>query len=311
MDDRTKLIYRVVKSYYEGGLTQLEIGNKFGLSRIKVSRLIKEAISLGLVKINIYKPKCAEIVNLAEQIEQKYSIDEVIITESQHSDEATIKYIGYEAAAYLDRILVGNEIIGLAWGNTIRSLVDALSKKNFSKMKIVQLMGGLGSTEMDINGSNLTVRAAHMLGAKEYLLASPGVLPTRDLRDVLMNEPQVSETLDLAYSADLAIVGLGSPTMTLPAVSAGIISKDDLDAVLTRGAVGDICLHFINLKGNLITSPIEDRVIAIPLQNLKKIPKVIGLAGGIQKLEVAKAALIGGHINVLITDSTLGEKLLL
>ena len=51
MDDRTKLIYRVVKSYYEGGLTQLEIGNKFGLSRIKVSRLIKEAISLGLVEI--------------------------------------------------------------------------------------------------------------------------------------------------------------------------------------------------------------------------------------------------------------------
>ncbi len=155
MDNTAKLIYRIAKSYYEDGLTQHEIGRKFGLSRIKVSRLLKEAVKSGAVKIMIFEPKSAEIVKLEEEIEQKYSIDEVVIVESSDfSYENTLTNIGRAAANYLDRILRGDETIALAWGNTIHSLVEALPRKNFYNLKIVQLMGGLGASGHEAYGTN-------------------------------------------------------------------------------------------------------------------------------------------------------------
>jgi DNA-binding transcriptional regulator LsrR (DeoR family) len=170
-------------------------------------------------------------------------------------------------------------------------------------------MGGLGASGHEAYGTNLIIRAAHELGGKEYILASPGGLPTKELRDVLLNDPQVSETLKMAMAADIAIVGLGSPKMTLPAISAGIISKNDLDSVIKNGAVGDVCLHFIDAEGEVVNSDLEDRIVAISLDSLKNIPKTIGLAGGVQKFEIVKAALTGNIVDVLITDSELGEKL--
>lgn len=38
--DRRKLLYKLAKAYYEDQLTQAQIGKRFGLSRIKVSRLL-------------------------------------------------------------------------------------------------------------------------------------------------------------------------------------------------------------------------------------------------------------------------------
>lgn len=310
-NEDSKLLYRIAKCYYEQELTQLEIGNKFGLSRIKVSRLLKKAQSTGIVKIHIYEPKSTEIVKLEEIIEQKYGLDEVIIADTTMSSyQDSVKRIGYEAANYLDRILSGEEIICLGWGNTILSLVDALPNRNFYNMKIVQLMGGLGSPELEMFGTNLLARAAFRLGAKEYLLASPGVLSSKTLREEIINDPQISATISLASSADIAIFGLGSPGMTLPAISAGIILESELTELQENGAVGDICLQFINSKGKIVNSDLNSRVVALPLEKIKKIPKVVGVAAGVQKTEITKAALMGGYLDVLIVDSLLGEKLI-
>ena len=37
-----RIIYKVVSAYYEDGLIQKEIGNKYGISRMKVSRILKK-----------------------------------------------------------------------------------------------------------------------------------------------------------------------------------------------------------------------------------------------------------------------------
>ncbi|MEL7658180.1 MAG: sugar-binding domain-containing protein, partial [Bacillota bacterium] len=44
------------------------------------------------------------------------------------------------------------------------------------------------------------------------------------------------------------------------------------------------------------------KVFGYPLENLKKIETVIGLASGSSKLEAIKGAIKGKYINVLITN---------
>ena len=49
----TTLLYKIAKGYYEDGLTKDQIGTCFGLSRIKVSRLLQQARQSRVVQIAI------------------------------------------------------------------------------------------------------------------------------------------------------------------------------------------------------------------------------------------------------------------
>ena len=51
-------------------------------------------------------------------------------------------------------------------------------------------------------------------------------------------------------------------------------------------------------------------MVAITLDELKQVDRVVGVAGGPEKLEAIRAALLGGYINVLITDQRIGYALL-
>ena len=59
-----------------------------------------------------------------------------------------------------------------------------------------------------------------------------------------------------------------------------------------------------------IHSDVDDRVIGITLDELKKIDRVVGVTGGPQKEKVIRAALIGKLINVIITDQQSAKKLI-
>ena len=89
-----------------------------------------------------------------------------------------------------------------------------------------------------------------------------------------------------------------------------IISQAELDGLLEKGAVGDIALRYFDAEGRGVESEINDRIIGITLEQLKRGPKVVAVSGGPHKVPAIGAALRGGLIDVLVTDSVTAEKLL-
>ena len=69
-----------------------------------------------------------------------------------------------------------------------------------------------------------------------------------------------------------------------------------------RGAVGDICSHLIDIHGNLCDPELDQRTIAIPLDEIKKKKHRICVAQGLSKADSMLGALNGGFVNVLITN---------
>ena len=57
-------------------------------------------------------------------------------------------------------------------------------------------------------------------------------------------------------------------------------------------------------------TPLNDRVIGIELEQLRRAPRSIAVAGGPGKTEAIRAALVGGWISCLITDTYTAERLL-
>ncbi len=100
----THLLYKIAKAYYEDGLTQSQIGKRFSLSLIKVSRLLQRARQNGVVQITIAVP--AESHADLKQVEAAAGLDEVVVAATPRTNQNdVVPAIGQAAAAYLARCI--------------------------------------------------------------------------------------------------------------------------------------------------------------------------------------------------------------
>ncbi len=154
-------------------------------------------------------------------------------------------------------------------------------------------------------------RLAGLIGASPVLLQAPGVVGSAAAKAVLVRDPAVEEAAKLFKKLDLALVGIGSlEPSSLLANSGNTFSPREQEELRRQGAVGDICFQFIDKDGVPIQSHLMQRVIGIDLVMLRRAPRVVGIAGGAEKVNAILASLRGKWINVLITDRQTAERLI-
>ncbi len=309
--DLRKLLYKVAKAYHDDGLTQQQIATRLGLSRIKVSRLLRTARDERIVQISIASPQDSN-ADIERRLERQYGLKEALVVTCLTDDPISIvDGLGVVAASCLTRGLQGDEVIALSWGTSVLSVVNALAPMDLPDVRVVQLLGGLGELEAQTHGADLARRMAQALGAKPRLIHAPGIVKDEIVREALVKDPQVADTLDLAGRADIALVGIGlfAPGSTL--LSGGnTLTTAEVEQLKSQGVVGDIALQFFNEQGLKVDHPINRRIVGTDLEKIKAIPRVVGVAGGVEKVRAIRAALLGGLIDVLVTDDRTGEALL-
>lgn len=132
---------------------------------------------------------------------------------SNPDDQNTIaREVGVGAAEYLTRLIRPNDKIVMSWGNSLLGMVNALTLPpvQMRNLSMIQGLGGLGNPNVAIHGAELVRRAAKALSAQPVLFPAPAIAATAALLDAIYADPFVSHTLELARSADLAFVGIGS-----------------------------------------------------------------------------------------------------
>jgi len=308
---RLKLMYRVARDYYQRNLTQQEIANKFGISRIMVSRLLARSIDEKIVEIRLHIPD-DPIFDVERKLEEKFGLREAIVVQCPSDDyDRVLDCLGEAAGEYLLRILQENETISVSWGKTLLAMVNNMRKSNFPETRITQMIGGLGYPEEDMSGTELVRRLANMLNAKARLLNSPGIVRTSEICRALKAEPQVNHTLKIARNADIALVGIGSfSSDSIFRKTDVFFTEEDNEYLDKMGAVGDISLRFFDAEGNFIDGAVNERVVGLTVDEIREIPRVVGIAGGSHKRSTIGAALKTGLLSVLITDKEIAGILL-
>jgi DNA-binding transcriptional regulator LsrR (DeoR family) len=308
-----RLLYQIAKAYYEDDQTQREIAKSFGLSRPKVSRLLKLAREEGIVNIS-FVPPSGGLTDLEREVKQKYGLEEVVAVQVRDSRNpgAVARELGPPAAEVLIRRITGNEVLAVAWGTTLMSLVDALPYKSvpLPYMTVVQMTGGLGPVDQLEHSSELARRMAQKFNARFRLMSAPGVVADKKAAKILHSVKQITEVLDLAASAQIAVVSMGVLSSHSMLVRDGtILTKEDIRAIQKAGAVGDIALHFVNEKGQLLDLEINEKIIGLTNSQLKRIPLVIAVAGGDEKYDVIRAGLYSKIPRILVTDHVTAQRL--
>jgi DNA-binding transcriptional regulator LsrR (DeoR family) len=299
-----RLLSKVSRLYHEQNLTQNEISERLHLSRPKISRLLQQALDVGVVKISVHSPP-GVYADLEDQLEKSFHLQEVVIVDATNLDSqnSVSHELGIAAASYFQNTIQDKDIIGLAWGSSLSAMVNALQPMEVKDAHVVQMIGGLGMPESEVHATSLVRQLTRLLNSKLTLLNAPGIIDNVNVKEVILSASYMQAVFGLFAQINVAYVGIGAPTRDSVVMRDGaIMSQADLDALLQKGAVGDIALRFFDIEGQPVVSELDARVIGISLEQVKKIPRVVGVAGGPQKHSVVCAALKGGFIDVLITD---------
>ena len=309
LTDHEHLILKVLRLYYEHDLNQVEVARRMNFSRPKVSKLITEGRSRGLVKIEIAEP-AGDFASLEIALEDRYGVLEALVVASSEDRQSTELAAGGVCGALLARLCTAKSTLGVSWGVSVRALADAVPAMSFRCSKVVPLVGGMGKAEKGLHSGQICADLAGKLDADYFQLAAPAIAPSARSRDELMEMPGIADTLAEAASCDVAVAGIGGILPTSTMVEAGYFSLDEFLGFRERGAIGDICCHFLDAEGNPCLRDLSNRILGLTLEQLKEIPRTVGVATGADKAAGVDAALKGGHVNTLVCDRELAEALL-
>src|SRR5690606_3000240 len=111
-------------------------------------------------------------------------------------------------------------------------------------------------------------------------------------KQILLADPQVRACIAQYSRLTVAFVGIGamSPSPNI-LYSGNTFGAEELAEFEKLGAVGDICMRFYDADGQVVGSPHQERVVGIELDQLRAVPRVIGVAGGQRKLPAIRGAL--------------------
>ncbi|MCB1621298.1 MAG: sugar-binding transcriptional regulator [Thiothrix sp.] len=307
------MIARIAQMYHVEGRRQSEIARHLHLSQATVSRLLKKALEEEIVRTTIIAPS-GTYGELETALRERFRLAEAIVVEcSEDRDGPVMARIGEAAAHFMETTLQSDEIIGVSsWSETILRMVDNIHPLKTCKAKyVVQTLGGMGNPAVQIHATQLTAKLAKLTGAEPRLLTSQGVAQSREAKLVILGDPYVRETMELFGRISLAIIGIGAvePSSML-ARSGNVFSANELADLAEAGAVGDMSLRFFDHNGRTIRTPLDERVIGISLEELSRVERVVGLAGGESKTEAIVGALHTGILDVLITDKFTAKRLL-
>ncbi|TQI74524.1 transcriptional regulator [Bosea sp. AK1] len=294
--------------YYVEGLTQEQIAEALGLSRIKVIRMLAAARSEGLVKIRI-DARSARQAGLERGLVTAFGLKEAVVVPAARDAASVSALVGYAAGLWLSDKLTDNMSLAVGWGQTLHLALRGMQPRQVEAMSVVSLLGGLTHSR-SINPSAVARRVADMFGADCFQLTAPVFVSNAEIRDALWREPTLRDLLDRARAADVALVSVGDLVPDSTLFREGLLPQSDLAGLKKAGAVGDLVCHFIDAEGELVDHPVNRRIMAVSPADLRGIGLVAIAAGGAHKEHAIRAALRASAAKVLITDEGAAEALL-
>ena len=305
-------LMRAAHLYYINGKSQAEIATLLDTSRSNVSRMLTEAQRQGIVEIRINDPS-GRAQDLEVALQKTFGLQDVLVAQrGAGGAERIANQVGALAAQLLLQRIKDSMTVAMSWGHALQSMVWATTSDHDYDAQVVQLVGGMSSISNEISGHELVRELAARLGSSYRFLHSPATYSSTAARDTMMAEASVANALGAARQAELAFVGIGTPSH---GSSAAILTSLNLSAAEEQDfwaakPVGDVAARYFNASGQPIRGAVESHVLGVSLQELIAIPNVVGVASGRAKTPGVLGALRGHIIDSLVCDESLARSVL-
>lgn len=298
------LAHTAATLYYLQDATQAEIAERLGTSRATVSRLLQEARDRGLVRIEVLPLPEEDPGDLADRLRDALGLAAVHLTAPTSS-----AHLAEAVSPVLARVLAG---VGLAEGDVLlvssgRTVYDIAQRElpTLPRVVVAPMVGGQDEPEPWYQTNEIARRVAVGVGGTPRFLYAPA-FPGRALRRSLVADAEFKRFANLWETGRCAVMGVGAPPLQRSSIP-GFVPTDQAPL---RDSVGDVVSRFYDADGREIDYDGSDRLIAIPLEVLRRVPDRIAVAYGTLKVPSVLAGARGGFFNHLVTDPATATALL-
>ena len=295
-----RLRLRAAWMYYVEEMTQNEIAQKLGVGRVTVVRLLAAARERNEVRISI-GDRLAECVEAERALESRFGIGETIVVPLSARGADATGPIAAATGAYISSLVRADMRIGVGWGRTLVSALAYIEERSVERLSVVSLLGGIIKARK-FNPAEFAWRLASLFQADCYLMTAPLLVDSAATRQTLIERCGLADIFELAKSLDAVLLGAAGTGADQTAHQSKFISNADRASVVKAGAVGDMLFNFFDANGKLVDHPINERVMSVPLDIIRKVPVRVLAAGGANKVHALAGALKLLKPTVLITD---------
>jgi DNA-binding transcriptional regulator LsrR (DeoR family) len=280
--------------YYRDQLSQQEIGQRLGVSRSTVSRMLQLARDEGIVHIEIRRPSSPE--GLAEALRSALGLRRVVVVPA--STRSGLQVLVAPALAEIARLeLAPGDGLAVSWGSTIAEIARS---PHFPRLHGVRLVPAIAAFD-EIDGRFQTNEIARLIaatsGADVSFLHSPA-MPSPRLRRTLLSDEDTKRRLDLWDRLSAALVGIGPPTTEVETAPAHVLAAQ---GDLARAA-GDVVSRYFDIHGRPVPFENEELLLGMSRDQLRQTGTVIGVAAGAGKGPSIVGAARAELVHVLVAD---------
>jgi DNA-binding transcriptional regulator LsrR (DeoR family) len=297
----------VARRYYLDGRSKVEIAEEFALSRFKVARLLDDARSSGLVRIEIGHPGVVD-VELSARLMEALRLAHCVVTDTPDDDPALLReHLGAAAAELLIEIVTPEDVLGLSWSRAVSAMAGAL--RALAPVPVVQLTGALTRPGADDSSIELVREVARVASGPAYFFYAPLAVPDATTARALRGQPEVAQAFGLIGSVTKAVVGVGAwaPEQSTLYDATGEAERTELGRT---GVCAEVSGVLIDGEGEPVPAALTERMIGITAAQMRAVPEVIGIVYGLAKARAVLAAVQGGYVDSLVTHSTLASALI-
>lgn len=297
MDREELVLMRDVSiDFHIEGKTKVEIAQEREMSRFRVARLLSTARDLGMVKISVELPEEAR-QDLNATLTARLGVPVAI--SASHSDLSHRRDLLARTVSEQIRTRVREGItVGVSWSRTIEAAARHLD--HLPACEIVQLVGAQPVAGSG-NSLELIQQFKKLPGVHTVPIWAPLVVNDAATAAGLRNDPQIAEALRRADSLDVAVVAVGGWSPQSSTVYP-TLSPADHEAVGEHAVAGECSGRLFDAEGRDVRTALDDRVVAVSLDQLRRTPTVIACGFGRGPAPAIRAAVRGGFADVLVLD---------
>ncbi|CRL60037.1 sugar-binding transcriptional regulator [Proteus vulgaris] len=300
--------------YYQDGLSQSEVANIMGVSRVTVVKYLHLAREKGFVNISL-DSSVFSTIDYAIRIKAKFDLNNVLIlpdeekNKSQHTLNMNRERLAKAGAMYLSQIMGDDDILGVAWGRTIYKLGNYLPPKSLKNVTVLQMIGAV-APQPDFKTAEAAALIANKLSGCSINLHVPAVVSSARLAMELQAEPIIRRNFSALNQCNKALFVVGNTLDDNPLVTTGVLTSGEMAQYRDLGAVGVICGRFYDAQGNPLVSDIDLRIMGISLAQLRQIPQRLFIAGGVENIQATIGVIKGGYATDIVIDEVTALSLL-
>ncbi|HEY9602988.1 MAG TPA: sugar-binding domain-containing protein, partial [Allocoleopsis sp.] len=246
----------------------------------------------------------------AESLRDKFDLSLCEVVPSDAGSGDTLNGLGVCAATYLETYLVAKTptILAFSSGRTLRSMVEQIPSMDQPQHKIVSIIGNM-SHYGRAGRNEVVMHLSDRVGSQAYPVPTPVVATSIEERELLQTQRSFITVKTLAEQAKATFVGISHIAWNAPLHQDGFINDDEVAQLIELGAVGEIAGWAYNRHGVLLQEGTNRRVASVPLEQPAQ-RLIVGVAGGVKKVDAILAAMRGRLITGLITDEAAAQSIL-